>query len=167
MKRHSSEIGKFKRYCKKKDNSYCININSEWLPMTIIIILVFIFGIIVISIFLKHSKFAWQIVYIAFFIITFIVLVLLCVVDPGIVDNSGSIVDVENKKDLVCTYCNTMKSQNARHCYDCGVCIYNYDHHCDVIGKCIGRNNLCLFYLFVFLLPTFFIVSIIFISSAV
>lgn len=35
------------------------------------------------------------------------------------------------------------------HCYDCGVCVEGYDHHCPWTSKCIGRKNLVFFYIFV------------------
>ena len=28
------------------------------------------------------------------------------------------------------------------HCNDCDVCVYGYDHHCGVLGNCIGARNL-------------------------
>ena len=34
----------------------------------------------------------------------------------------------------------------VKHCEDCGVCVEEMDHHCGVFDRCIGRNNLCLFY---------------------
>ena len=36
------------------------------------------------------------------------------------------------------------------HCFECGVCIENYDHHCPWTGKCIGKYTLWTFYGFVF-----------------
>ena len=35
------------------------------------------------------------------------------------------------------------------HCFECGVCIENYDHHCPWIGKCIGRGNKTSFSMFI------------------
>ena len=32
------------------------------------------------------------------------------------------------------------------HCYDCGRCTIGYDHHCPVLGNCIGKKNLWSFY---------------------
>ena len=37
---------------------------------------------------------------------------------------------------------------NARHCYDCGVCIRGHDHHCPWVGKCIGKGNMKYFIAF-------------------
>lgn len=34
------------------------------------------------------------------------------------------------------------------HCEDCGVCVTGYDHHCGVLGTCIGSKNVASFYIF-------------------
>ena len=135
--------------------------------MFIIILLVLIFGVIVSAVFLKNVKSSWRFIYIAIFSATLLMLVALFISDPGIIEKNQSEPDLEDNDRVICTYCNTTKKQRGQHCHDCGVCIFNYDHHCDVIGKCIGGKNLFLFYIFVFLLPVFFIVSILYISNAV
>ncbi len=35
------------------------------------------------------------------------------------------------------------------HCYECGVCIEGYDHHCPWTSKCIGKGNIISFYIFI------------------
>jgi hypothetical protein len=32
------------------------------------------------------------------------------------------------------------------HCYDCDRCCRDYDHHCPVLGNCIGKKNIWCFY---------------------
>lgn len=32
------------------------------------------------------------------------------------------------------------------HCYDCDRCCKDYDHHCPVLGNCIGKKNIWTFY---------------------
>ena len=39
-------------------------------------------------------------------------------------------------------------SNKVNHCFDCGICVEGYDHHCPWTSKCIGRRNLISFYLF-------------------
>ena len=68
----------------------------------------------------------------------------------------------ENKdgKNFFCEQCNFTYPKNDktyRHCFSCGVCIPNSDHHCGVFGKCIGYKNKISFYLF----PTFSIILLI------
>ncbi|KAG8349125.1 hypothetical protein TRVL_00077 [Trypanosoma vivax] len=33
-------------------------------------------------------------------------------------------------------------------CPLCRLCVRGYDHHCDILGSCIGRRNMCFFILF-------------------
>ena len=37
---------------------------------------------------------------------------------------------------------------NTDHCFDCNICYEGLDHHCPWTGKCIAKNNLNSFYLF-------------------
>lgn len=34
------------------------------------------------------------------------------------------------------------------HCDHCDCCVLGYDHHCGVLGTCIGKKNLTAFYMF-------------------
>ncbi|KAM3283634.1 protein S-acyltransferase 11-like [Capsicum chacoense] len=40
-----------------------------------------------------------------------------------------------------CQYCSKPKSPRARHCRSCGMCILDMDHHCPLIGNCVGATN--------------------------
>ena len=48
------------------------------------------------------------------------------------------------------------------HCFECDVCIVGYDHHCPWTSKCIGKNNIIMFYVFV--ISTIAYLMILFIS---
>ena len=72
--------------------------------------------------------------------------------NPGIIIPN----EVRENEDLetsysvnICTTCNITKDINVVHCTDCDVCVEGMDHHCPWTGKCIGKGNLCPFYLFV------------------
>ena len=39
---------------------------------------------------------------------------------------------------------------SINHCNKCGICIEGQEHHCVWIGKCVGKNNIFCFYLFIF-----------------
>ena len=41
-----------------------------------------------------------------------------------------------------CDICDVDRPRGALHCYDCGVCVMGLDHHCPVIGKCVGAKNI-------------------------
>eukprot|EP00656_Telonema_subtile_P028818 TRINITY_DN3149_c0_g1_i4.p1 TRINITY_DN3149_c0_g1~~TRINITY_DN3149_c0_g1_i4.p1 ORF type:complete len:232 (-),score=32.15 TRINITY_DN3149_c0_g1_i4:179-874(-) len=42
-----------------------------------------------------------------------------------------------------CPYCpgSPVKSPGTHHCRDCGSCVAGHDHHCLVVGRCVGVNN--------------------------
>ena len=59
-------------------------------------------------------------------------------------------------------YCNECKiwvsnEKTTEHCFECNVCVEGYDHHCPWTGKCIAKDNLKSFYVFVYSLLTFFV----------
>ena len=41
-----------------------------------------------------------------------------------------------------------LKKSKSGHCVYCNICIMRYDHHCPWIGKCVGKNNFIIFYIF-------------------
>ncbi|CCW68641.1 unnamed protein product [Phytomonas sp. Hart1] len=47
-----------------------------------------------------------------------------------------------------CSTCEMYRPVRAAHCYHCGLCCYDHDHHCGVIGICVGRRNALVFTLF-------------------
>jgi hypothetical protein len=59
---------------------------------------------------------------------------------------------IEKKNYQYCEICNVIvrKDEKVEHCEECNICIQNYQNHCGWIGKCIGRNNYCDFYLNLF-----------------
>ena len=64
---------------------------------------------------------------------------------------------------MECKKCNILipKELNAQHCYNCDVCVLEFDHHSYWMGKCIGKNNLISFYISNFSMSIYFIMSII------
>ena len=58
-----------------------------------------------------------------------------------------------------CNSCNIWVNQenNTVHCDICDICIEGFDHHCVWTSKCIGKNNICSFY--IFLIFTVFVLS--------
>ena len=103
----------------------------------------------------------FQIISLALFLgslVTGLVTYLVC---PGITFKEKE--EYENNKNLknfYCQQCNFTYPKNKmsyQHCFPCGVCIPDSDHHCGVFGKCIGHWNKLAFYLF----PTFSIIMLI------
>jgi len=93
-------------------------------------------------------------------------------INPGLVKrkmvlNSKNELPIEtNSKNFrICIACNVMMDldEGTSHCEDCNVCVegklnsVNYylglDHHCPWTSKCVGKNNLKSFYVFVSFTP--------------
>ena len=66
-----------------------------------------------------------------------------------------------NRPYLKCNKCHlyVTKDMKVVHCKTCNVCVMNQDHHCPWTGKCIGKNNLYTFYIFVTFLFVFIMTS--------
>ncbi|ORD94139.1 ERFB [Enterospora canceri] len=48
-----------------------------------------------------------------------------------------------------CDDCNLFRAPGVSHCWDCGHCVLDKDHHCPSLDNCIGRNNLRPFMVFI------------------
>lgn len=51
---------------------------------------------------------------------------------------------------IYCSKCVSRRPLRSHHCHYCDQCVATYDHHCKVIGTCIGEGNHCRFYIFLF-----------------
>ena len=107
--------------------------------LSVIQIIFFTFILKIISLILNLS----------FFIVTFSTYIL----------NPGTVYTRKPNENI--KYCKSCKysypyNQKLVHCNLCGICLVNVDHHCDVFGKCIAKNNIICFYSFLF--GIFFIV---------
>lgn len=74
-------------------------------------------------------------------------------VAPGYWTPKSTVNDEEFGTDLEHYYCRLclvtkedQEQHKIRHCDDCQICILNYDHHCIVLGNCIGKNNIYTFW---------------------
>ena len=59
--------------------------------------------------------------------------------------------DLPSSSVVKCSRCNIVVPKHFRisHCNTCQVCVKNYDHHCPWTGKCIAKNNIVFFYIFI------------------
>ncbi|CAG9461531.1 unnamed protein product [Pedinophyceae sp. YPF-701] len=48
-----------------------------------------------------------------------------------------------------CRVCRLWQQPRIKHCFDCGKCVYRFDHHCIWLGVCVGRRNYARFTWFV------------------
>ena len=120
----------------------------------------------------KYIKYAFEICY----LLLLVAHMYTSLVNPGICLLEKS----KDKKDFILCeqqICLINPQKEFEHCPECDICcegIYQIffilciglDHHCDWIGKCIGKNNLISFYIFVVMIPVFVIVAIIAVFSA-
>lgn len=40
-----------------------------------------------------------------------------------------------------CNICCIVQASDAKHCKKCDFCVMEFDHHCDIVGNCIGKYN--------------------------
>ena len=128
-----------------------IIIGPQW-PMFIALTLI-INGIVwffIIRFWHTYSKFykSVGIFFVSFFQITFTYCFF---VNPGFPKNDiGRQTGIPKEQYKFCPECKFYYdlNKNVNHCFDCGICIEGYDHHCPWTSKCIGRNNLYSFYSF-------------------
>ena len=85
-------------------------------------------------------------------------------INPGIPERKYYSEYIKNKNIInddwrCCQKCNILvpKEYNITHCYDCDICVREQDHHCPWTGKCIAKNNLKVFYIFLYSLFIFII----------
>ena len=108
------------------------------------------FIIVGLTIFLLKSFFKYfgtlihKIIFVILVIITLIIYYITFLINPGIVLNKQR--DIQNQS--YCNKCQVYFNPNNKvlHCNFCGVCIEGMDHHCVWVGKCVGKNNVKIFY---------------------
>ena len=72
-------------------------------------------------------------------------------INPGFPKNDiGRQTGIPKENFRFCPECKFYYDINKKvnHCFDCGICIEGYDHHCPWVSKCIGNRNLYSFYCF-------------------
>lgn len=55
---------------------------------------------------------------------------------------------------VFCRVCQIRRPPRTSHCYQCNVCVLDHDHHCGVLGGCVGMRSLRWFTLFLVCQPT-------------
>ena len=63
--------------------------------------------------------------------------------------------------DNFCLKCYILAPLRSRHCETCNYCISGFDHHCSLLGICIGEKNKLKFILFLFFLNCEILITII------
>ena len=71
---------------------------------------------------------------------------------------------------LFCSICKKFVHESTKHCGGCNRCCYGFDHHCDWLNNCIGKQNYSLFrrliaWYMVYLLMTLLLIVFLFVSG--
>jgi hypothetical protein len=64
--------------------------------------------------------------------------------DPGIYPRLADGVPdpLAHEPLALCRVCKLKRPLRSSHCYTCGVCVLEHDHHCGIVGGCIGQRTL-------------------------
>ena len=66
--------------------------------------------------------------------------------DPGHISRRRIDLDDEDQAQIYCRTCNVTREEeqsfNISHCSECDICVKEFDHHCGVMGNCIGQKNI-------------------------
>lgn len=75
------------------------------------------------------------------------------VCNPGFPkNNEGRMKGIPKEKYKFCSECffYVSKKRRVKHCFECGICVEGYHHHASwLLGKCVGRGNRCMYYIFI------------------
>lgn len=66
--------------------------------------------------------------------------------NPGINVRNSKLIKEPTVKHY-CIICKLDRDENTKHCDRCEACISNYDHHCVLASKCIGKRLIIFFYM--------------------
>jgi amino acid transporter len=111
----------------------------------------------------KHITFYFYLISVYYFISVLVFFILLFVTDPGIQYPNSHEINDENEEDIeqqdspfgphrIKRYCESceiyQEDMKTFHCYECSYCIQERHHHCEWLGKCIGKNNILIYKVF-------------------
>jgi hypothetical protein len=70
---------------------------------------------------------------------------------------------VENEEQDFCAECEIFPPLRSNHCKFCNKCVATFDHHCFVLGTCIGERNHSRFWWFLFMqtIEILFVIAIV------
>ena len=110
---------------------------------------------------IKEQKLIYmKIIFILAYLYYTVTYILLMILNPGIPsDKSDRDLHELKRKYYQCTLCNSIIYKENEfityHCHYCNICVEKFDHHCNFVGKCIGKNNATIFRLWLFSIPCY------------
>ena len=113
---------------------------------------------------IKEQKLIYmKIIFILVYLYYTVTYILLMILNPGIPsDKSDRDLYELKRKYYQCTLCNSIIYKENEfityHCHYCNICVEKFDHHCNFVGKCIGKNNATIFRLWLFSIPCYILV---------
>ena len=126
-----------------------------------------IVGIFTIPYYMYFGQFYKIIFYylgIAIYILLVLFHLLTSVINPGLPPKKYFLENFKMEQSdmqnyIICKKCKLVMDLNkgTEHCIDCDICVMGNDHHCQWTSKCVGKNNLIFFNIFVILLKIHFI----------
>ena len=146
-------------HCKKWKYNYNYNINySIFIIGKFVIILELSMGIITIPFYFFFRNYLNRIILLIGIIIylSFVIFHLTTsLINPGLPTKeyfleNFNMNNSKIKNYVICKKCKVIMDldKGTEHCVDCDICVIENDHHCQWAGKCIGKNNLLLFKMF-------------------
>jgi hypothetical protein len=99
-----------------------------------------------------RSKFYWELIFLLATVLAALACSAACgLTDPGVLPRlqEGEVDINENDETLrLCDFCRIRRPPRTNHCHTCDACVLEHDHHCGVIGGCVGQRSLRWFTLY-------------------
>ena len=153
-----SKLGNtFSFFADDKGNPKII-IGPQWHLVAMVISFFTIYFILMIYFFKKYHYSAKYFLGYCIYFVFLISYLITALINPGYPLHDDDTINNKNKNKT--GYCNVCKiflslEKKTNHCKFCNICIEGWDHHCPWIGKCIGKNILISFFIFVVSSMTF------------
>ncbi|GET92774.1 hypothetical protein, conserved [Leishmania tarentolae] len=130
---------------------WCCVVSAESWHALFVGVPILLFTTLFVTVVVPHGEW-FTYVFTALFSATSVMCLTLSVtLDPGIIPpapqseqpTQPTTVMVGGKPVLckVCTTCHILRPPRSTHCRFCDVCVEEFDHHCGIIGSCVGKRT--------------------------